>query len=387
MKKHFEKHIQKFFSSNTNKIIILIIAICLILVGFSPTIYNAKTKYPTDNPDQSDDNPDNTNPEFKQTGYNYVTFHWSPRYPDPGETVTFYTSYYASQAHVTSLRWSFGDGSMGYGRMSSHTYQEEGRYRVMLSYTTYDSENGHDYGTSFNYVSVGQDPFPRITVTPKNPAPGEKVTLDASSSSDPDGQIAKYSWSFYNVDNPSNFTQIGTTKTIDYTWEKQGVYTVSLYIEDDKGNNNTIDDTVRVSILKLDGFPDRARELNFEIINQGKNQANNVEYTVEIKKYSLLGIITRALYEKTDAIDDIDGGSYEDIEIRNIRRAFCRIKLVVTAKADNSVEVSKSYYGFIFGKFIFLSENRISNTFRLSTLLGLILFLLFLFISISPMEV
>ena len=70
------------------------------------------------------------------------------------------------------------------------------------------------------------------------------------------------------------------------------------------------------------------RGLKFEISNHGDFTAKNIEYTVEINKYNLLGMKTRTLYQKSDTISSITSGSYQKIEIRTIKRAFCKINPV-----------------------------------------------------------
>jgi len=389
MKDYLKKSKQMLYLSKSKKIVILIVTCCLVLGGISPTINSIiiKNEDLKNNDQIYEDDDDKTNSDYKKTNYeNQVfaraSFNWDPRYPDPGEKVTFYSTSYAYNGFISSEKWEFYDGSTDIGHSTSHTFEKKDSYRVTLRVTAYGIHGGIDWDTSNRYVEVGADPFPEITCTPENPLPGERVTLDASKSNDPDGRITSYNWSFYNIEEPEKVTELGTNEIIYYTWEKQGIYIVSLFIEDDKGNNNTLEKAVHVSILKLDGFPTRSRGLSFEISNHGNITANNLEWNVEINRYSLLGIRSQRLYHKSGTISTLEPNRSQKVEIRDIRRAFCKIKLVVTAKADNAVEVSKSFYGVVFLKLIYLSEENFANPYTTLIFTGLMIALLLFIISL-----
>ena len=275
------------YFSGAKIFLIFSITFSLILAGFAPTINSNFIK----NNDEAfeDDNNKNHEGEYKKTSYDentfaYASFYWNPRYPDPGETITFYSGSYASNGHISYEKWHFEDGHTARGRVATYTYNKKGTYQVTLQVRAYGSGSDFDWDTRTSYVEVGADPFPRITITPEIASPGDEVVLDASGSSDPDGQIISYNWSYCNIDNPKNVTYLGSDKIIHHIWEKQGTYNVVLNVEDDKGNNNTFEKTIAVSILKLSGFDTYARGLSFEISNQGNITADNIEWTLEIVK-------------------------------------------------------------------------------------------------------
>lgn len=363
-----------FNLSKSKKIVILIVTCCLILGGISPTINSILIK--NNNETVKDDYNKKNDEDYKKTGYDddviaFASFHWSPKYPDPGEKITFYSDSHAYNGYIISETWEFDDGHTDHGHTTSRTYQKKGSYRVTLRVKAYGIYGGIDWDSRTSNVKVGADPFPKIICTPENPSPGEKVTLDASKSDDPDGKITSYKWSYYNVEDPGNVTELGSDKVIFYIWEKQGVYNVLLFIEDDKGNNNTIEKAIHVSILKIDGFATFSRGISFQISNHGNFTANNIKWNLKIDKYRLLGLIPRHLYQKSGTIETLDSDKSKEIEIKKLRRAFCKIKLVLTAEADNAVEISKSFYGLVFGKFIYLSEKDIINPYRVIIFAGL----------------
>ena len=242
---------------------------------------------------------------------------------------------------------------------------------------------GSDWDTQISYVKVGADPFPGFTCKPENPAPRQEVILDASKSNDPDGEIITYNWSYYNVEEPDNVSELGSDIVVLHAWDNQGIYNIVLFVEDDKGNNNTLVKTIRISIIKLDGFPTRSKGINFEIINQGDIVANNVSWNVEIIKYLRANVGSYILYNESGSLDALNPNNSEKISRMDFRRRFCKFELVVTAKADNAVLVSKSYFGLFCGKFVYLSEEDFRNPFFTILSVGIVITFIFIVISAS----
>jgi hypothetical protein len=346
--------------SKVKIILILIIICCLILGGLSPTInsiliYNNKETLKVDYDKKN-------NEEYKETNYDNdvwatASFYWRPQYPDPSEIITFYSNSYAINGFITSEKWAFSDGYNAYGRMVTHSFEKKDSYKVTLSVTASGYNLDYDWSHRTSYIEVGGDPFPKIKCIPEYPSPGEEVKLDGSGSYDPDGKIIYYKWSYYEVSNPENVFDLGSDIVIYYKWEKQGTYTVLLYTEDDKGNNNTLERIIDVSILKLIDFDAFSKGLNFKISNSGNITANNIKWDVKIYRYTILGTSYKSLYQKSNKISTLNPGDSQTIELKNIQRKLCKIKIVVTAEAENAVKISKTYYGRIVGKFIYITEN------------------------------
>ncbi|MCK4366201.1 MAG: hypothetical protein KAW45_09120, partial [Thermoplasmatales archaeon] len=112
--------------------------------------------------------------------------------------------------------------------------------------------------------------------------------------------------------------------------------------------------------------------LKFEISNQGNISADNVKWTVEIFRFSRLGIRSRTLYQKSDSLSSLSPSYSHKIKLKNIRRKFCKIELKITAEGDNAIKVSKSLSGLIFSKFIYLSEDDFINPYSVLIFAGLI---------------
>ncbi|PKL57828.1 MAG: hypothetical protein CVV34_05485, partial [Methanomicrobiales archaeon HGW-Methanomicrobiales-5] len=88
-------------------------------------------------------------------------------------------------------------------------------------------------------TAADKAPVPSFTFTPVAPKSGDKLTFDASASTD-DGTIAKYSWEF------GDGTPIASGKTATHTYTAPGTYTVVLWVTDDKGQAASLTQTVLV---------------------------------------------------------------------------------------------------------------------------------------------
>lgn len=87
-----------------------------------------------------------------------------------------------------------------------------------------------------------QPPTADFSYSPSEPNPDEIVSFDASASSDPDGNIVSYDWSF-----GDNATETGETTTHSYS--AIGDYTVTLTVEDDDGATDSTSKTITVVSL------------------------------------------------------------------------------------------------------------------------------------------
>ena len=363
------------------KIIILIIICCLVLGGLSPTIHRIIIN------DNSNKN-GNNDPEYKKTGVEddvvaIASFLWEPRYPDPGEVINFNSNSYALRGYIYREIWDFGDGARKSGRAVTHSFEKKGSYRVTLTIKARGYQGYYDWDSTSSYVNVGEDPFPRIICTPEDPLPGEQVTIDGTNSYDPDGNIASYNWSFYNENSPENVTYLGSEQTVYYTWENQGIYHICLTITDDKENENTFEKVIHVSILKIEGFKKFSRKIVFEVHNYGNVTANNIRWNIEVEKYPLSNLWSRRIYQDSGEISIVQSGSYESVRAKRIRRAFCKLKIDVTAEADNAVSISKTFYGVAFGKNLYITEENFANPYTIIVATGLVLTLISLFFLMS----
>src|SRR5204862_102043 len=138
---------------------------------------------------------------------------------------------------VASYSWTFGDGGTSPARNPSHTYSTDGSYTVRLTVT--DNQGAQSTPAS-QTVTVSAPPPP--PPPPPNQPPVASFTFSCnglgcdftSTSSDPDGTVASYSWTF----------EIGRASrrgNPSHTYSADGSYTVRLTVTDDHGAPSTLE--------------------------------------------------------------------------------------------------------------------------------------------------
>jgi len=81
---------------------------------------------------------------------------------------------------------------------------------------------------------------------------GDRIEFDASSSSDPDGEIAEYAWDW---DSNGSYSETTTNPIIEHAFTSSGSHRATLRVTDDDGVTATVTQTVDISAKQL---PDAA---------------------------------------------------------------------------------------------------------------------------------
>lgn len=144
--------------------------------------------------------------------------------------------------NITDFAWDFGDGNRGSGETATHQYAEAGSYQVKLTVTDAQSATGRITKT----VTVSAPPPPNqaptavIDVVAVNEL---NVSVDGSSSNDPDGDELTYKWAF---GDGSDFID---GQTAQYSYTEPDTFTITLTVTDPGGLSNTVTEEVQVKLI------------------------------------------------------------------------------------------------------------------------------------------
>ncbi|GAB6040919.1 hypothetical protein JCM17961_15930 [Endothiovibrio diazotrophicus] len=169
--------------------------------------------------------------EVRPAGYGVPTAEISVDHAegDAPLTVTFDGSRSADQdGSIMTYRWSSSDGRSSLGSLASFTFDQPGTYVVTLVVT----DNDGNSGTAEETVVVGMPLTPVFTVSQVEGAAPLTVDVDATGS-EPASEIINYSW------NTSDH-QVGLGPTASFTFDQEGVYTITLSVIDSTGETATI---------------------------------------------------------------------------------------------------------------------------------------------------
>ncbi len=154
-----------------------------------------------------------------------------------GSKLTFDASGSKADGADVSYVWDFGDGQTGTGKVVEHVYEKGGSYRATL---TVDDGNKTDCSTSVDSLDVHVNGAPEAKLNAVEAScTGDKVSFDASSSADPDGDKLKYAWDF-----GDGTTWEGGSK-VSHQYTKGGVYKVTVRVDDgtDASCSSSVDST------------------------------------------------------------------------------------------------------------------------------------------------
>ena len=147
---------------------------------------------------------------------------------------------------ITSYIWNFGDGEFAEGITVNHTYFDEGTCIAQLTVT--DDDGATDLITRTIQVSAATAsntaPTASFSASPTSGEAPLAVSFDASASSDLDGSITSYAWSFGDGES-------ATGSTANHTYSTEGTYIAELTVTDDEGATDTTSQTLEATPLEI----------------------------------------------------------------------------------------------------------------------------------------
>jgi len=144
-----------------------------------------------------------------------------------GESVTFNGNESSDpDGLIDSYLWQFGDTFTDSGAVTSYAWFQPGDYIVVLTVT--DNEGAQGFSSVTINVADNEPPQPAFVFSPTTPRVFELVTFNAETSTDPDGTIEEYRWSFGDG-------TLGNGISVQHRYEAGGQYTVFLEVRDNDG--------------------------------------------------------------------------------------------------------------------------------------------------------
>lgn len=170
-------------------------------------------------------------------GGNPTQIGYAPSKPQAGEKVTFFklnSGRSGSENSSISYRWDFqGDGIVdARGTTVTASYSSAGTRRINLTAV----RDGEIVNTRTIRLDVNKANVPPKGLLDKNQErifAGRKISFDASSSQDPDGEIKEYEWRFAGGIEKSG-------EIVSHTFQRPGNHTLKLSLEDDDGAQTTV---------------------------------------------------------------------------------------------------------------------------------------------------
>ncbi len=142
-----------------------------------------------------------------------------------GVPVTLDASASTDDTGIISYLWDFADGIQGVGVVVVHSWPNDGNFIVMLNVTDTD---GNSSFASVTIHVMDRPPKAAILASPTDAPTLTLVSFDASSSSDPDGTLLYYRWSFGDG-------SVLYGRNVQHTYARAGAYTVTLTVTDNDG--------------------------------------------------------------------------------------------------------------------------------------------------------
>ncbi len=142
---------------------------------------------------------------------------------------------------ILTFAWDFGDGSFGSGVMLTHTYTDNGQYTIQLTVTDSQGQQGTTAQTIW-VIQPSDLPEAIFTASPSSGGTPLTAAFNAAASSDPNGTIMTYMWSYGDG-------STGSGVSVLHTYAVEGTYMATLTVTDDEGFSNTMS----MLIVVIDG--------------------------------------------------------------------------------------------------------------------------------------
>ncbi|MDP7290788.1 MAG: PKD domain-containing protein, partial [Verrucomicrobiota bacterium] len=149
---------------------------------------------------------------------------------------------YGLDGAITAYDWDFGDGTTGSGTIVSREFVDIGNYTVTLTVT---DDAGSTATATQTVTTTGpvpnQAPLASFTATPSSGNVPLFVAFDAAGSTDSDGTIDNYDWTF---DDGATATGV----SVNHEFVDPGTYAVTLTVTDNEGETGMVTSLVAAGV-------------------------------------------------------------------------------------------------------------------------------------------
>lgn len=149
-----------------------------------------------------------------------------------GEPMVFRSESSAGSIDLIEWTWDFGDGRIATGAETTHIFESSGDYVVRLRVV---DARGNAAEREEVIGVASRVPTACFTIVQEVLHDGEPILFDATSSIDPDGEIASYRWDF---DGDDIVDLVGGDALAEHEYTAGGIYSPSLVVEDADGDRS-----------------------------------------------------------------------------------------------------------------------------------------------------
>lgn len=142
---------------------------------------------------------------------------------------------------ILTYAWDFSDGAFGSGVTLTHTYTVDGQYTIRLTVTDSQGQQGTTAQTIW-VIQPSDLPEASFTASPSSGGTPLTAAFNAAASTDPNGTIMTYLWSYGDG-------STGSGVSVLHTYAAEGTYMATLTVTDDEG----FSDTTSMLIVVIDG--------------------------------------------------------------------------------------------------------------------------------------
>lgn len=202
---------------------------------------------------------------------------------------------------IIAYQWDFGDGSSSDQANPNHAYTASGTYSATLTVT--DNDNNQATDSSVVNISVGNE-APLVQINgPFDEFVNTSIVFSSNGSTDADGSISSYLWSFGD----------GTSSALanpNHTYETPGQYTVELTVTDNDGASTTVTTTAVINDLVSVDYCSITGNTGYEWI--ADVSAGGISNSSDKDGYADYTSLTMALNVGNNEVSLTAGGNYTE---------------------------------------------------------------------------